>query len=295
MWPIRNDLKDRIEFKDSFWDQKDRIFYFNADLFDDSKKIKAIYGGYAGPVRFNPDEIAMGVHYEKSDLGRHTLLFSYLEDADIEYPTGIALFLEIFNDYITSDIEDALLYRNLKRFEKGKISSYEMYLNYLEGHLTQFSIQNDFDHSIIKEWLTPFIESDDMYLSFLEQLNNKLLSIKDSWIYHDNIFKAINSNNPEYFYSLILDILKNDNIGNIRKIYDKKLNEVKELGLYFNIDLDDNFKRTRDILIKQVELQRDPYNSLYTEAMFEHGEIVNMHGKAIFKKLEKKNRWNTKK
>ncbi len=141
MWPeIIKENNIGIKLKNEFWNEwgPTHMFYFNPNLWDDTKEIKSIYCIYLyhHRVQFDAKEIAMGLHYECGEFGQHVALFSYQEIPNITYSESAWRYC-VFPVIHTDIEEQILLYQGQVLMDKGIISERERYRNFLENNLTR--------------------------------------------------------------------------------------------------------------------------------------------------------------
>lgn len=139
MWPdikYRKENKKRVgyEFDSEFWKLwgPTLMYYYNENIYDDSKPIKSIYCMYNhhNTVEFIPEEIAMALKYECGDFGEHIVLFSYVDYPKLDYTHTWNWY--VYPEGCLLSETDILLKKLSLEMKSGNMSKEQAYLTYLE-------------------------------------------------------------------------------------------------------------------------------------------------------------------
>lgn len=302
MWPtIKYEEGIGIKFKEDFWEVwgPSSMFYYNDKIFDDSKDIKSIYLMYNDhmSVKFDKNEIAMGLKYQCGEFGEHTVLFSYVTRPKIENPN-------IWNHYVFPYVEtdqtlNEFYQNNIKRqVLSKKLQPKIAIIRYMENYIFKC---DSLDESIqvrikllSKRILTYYQKYhldctiDEAYYILLSKIYTYLRAL----IYYEN-----NSEQNKQMYQKAMkyfkDTLKKDQLEEIDILQFEKMvfellstsidaNIMKKIDVpekyfekfikeeeYFKInDLNSIFKNCREIFKEMVELDCNTLNECETNKGF---------------------------
>lgn len=263
MWPeIERNNGIGIKFNKEFWNNwgPSKMFYFNQEIFDDSKKIKSIYCMYLphSEIKFDESEIAMGLHYECGEFGEHTVLFSYKEIPNIEH-------IKIWDYCVFEDMDtDNLEYINLHNFrvleKQGKITEKEVYQNFLENYIIEdrfdVKIFRTLSENIIRAYLenNSTVNYEDAYLMFLQNLCQRIYGYSNNGELIEKIADCCIKKREE-FDETILEIMNKTQIDKSESnIMKKKYEETLKILEYMKKenDLDSIFQSCRELFLQNV-------------------------------------------
>ncbi len=265
MWPsiIRENGNGKgIKLDEAHWINwgPSDMFYYNPDLFDDTKKIGSIYCMYLpqSEIKFNPDEIAMGIIYECGDFGQHTVLFSYSECPDLKYNSNWDFC--IFSDY-SSDMESSIeLKEALMKRKNGIIKEDEVYQVFLENQvLLGFVPIETFRkklNDIIKEYqkIKPGVSEEEAYIKLLEKLSDKSNSLDPETRFEliKRIRESCDESDNLEFNKLMLEYISvptAEGIEDVQEKYNRNLSYVQNQE---ENDLDSMFRNCRDYFLDKA-------------------------------------------
>lgn len=266
MWPnIKRENKIGKSFDEDFWAYwgPSSMFFFNQNLFNDEKEIKSIYFMYVPchEIKFNPEEIAMGIIYQCGDFGEHTALFSYSELPNIEHNKhwDFCVFPEVSTDIDTwIQLKESWI-----KNRQGKLTERQVYREYLEYYLFQNYIpKEEFrekSENIIEEYrkLHPDISCEEAYIRLLEKLGKKssILNYENRQDWIKRCAECCKNGDKVDFDKLILEF--------INKVPDKPKEKEDDLQKHFeriskavksseNNDLNSIFRNCRDYFVDKV-------------------------------------------
>lgn len=263
MWPgIERNNGVGTNFEEKFWDYwgPTKMFYFNPEIFDDNKKIKSIYCMYLpfSEIKFNENEIAMGLHYECGDFGQHTVLFSYEEIPNIEHNK---IWDYCVFENLDTDLQNYIDLHNYKVLEKrGEMTETEVYQNFLEDYIVQDCIDKNLfrilSENIVKAYLNmnPTISYNEAYIKFLENLCQRISKQSEPYEFIKKIEDCCKEK-PEEFDKTILEIIQQTQIDKsesniMRKRYKKTLEILEEMNC--ENDLNSIFQNCRELFLQDV-------------------------------------------
>lgn len=238
------------------------MFYFNPELFDDTKKIKSIYFMYLPEyeIKFNPEEIAMGLTYECGEFGQHTALFSYSEVPNIKH-NRVWDFC-VFPDFNSDATNLIKLKESLIMRKNDKFADEDIYRIYLEDFVLREHIpEKDFKRmcrNIISKYIktNPEVSEDEAYIKLLEKLGNKMLTLEygNTYDWIKKCAKASQDDDELEFDKLILEFInkpaqKENNI-NLKNMFNNDLQIIQNLRE--NNDLDSIFRNCRDYFLNKA-------------------------------------------
>lgn len=263
MWPnVERKNGVGVKFDEQFWNYwgPTKMFYFNSELFNDKKRIKSIYCMYLPHhnIKFNQDEIAMGLHYECGDFGEHTVLFSYEEIPNIEH-NRIWDFC-VFDDLETDAADLINLHNYSVQKSHGEITEKHMYKNYLEDYILQDEIDRELFRgvcqNIVKAYIknNPTVSEEEAYIRFLENICQRICGYSEPY----NLIKKIKDccrEKKEDFDKTILEIIKETQIDKnkpniLRERYEHSLSMIEKMRK--PNDLNSIFQNCRELFTEQV-------------------------------------------
>lgn len=250
MWPpVKRENNIGTSLDKNFWNEwgPTHIYYFNPDIFNDSRKIKCIFFTYEpyNQVSFLEDEIAMGIHYECGEFGQHIGLFSYVDIPTIKHGEHWDYYVY---PNISSDLPDEI-YLNKISMIYGHDNLYELFLGYKIIDKYVLVLEN---YNKLKLCLMNMLEdkSDNNYIKFLEvvALHGDAVELlkKRKWSE-----QFLETQDEKQRIKLISNVLNNDVL--LDKNYIKRQYNNAYNGLFNereNNDLNQIFINCRDTLIE---------------------------------------------